>query len=184
VVRRSTLVVVFFFLIVGVIIGFNAFLQNRPPLTLTLAADPSAQRWASALVEAFNARGVTLSSGVRVQWRLDATVTDINVWQGRSGWTSDNHPNAWIAGAGWLASNVPSSLPFVRVEPSLAVSPLVWGGFESRVRLLTRDETASRLIGRRCSRRPRRSAGARWARRPIGASSTSASRGRAAAQRG
>jgi hypothetical protein len=51
------LVVVFFFLIVGVIIGFNAFLQNRPPLTLTLAADPSAQRWASALVEAFNARG-------------------------------------------------------------------------------------------------------------------------------
>jgi hypothetical protein len=143
VVRRSTLVVVFFFLIVGVIIGFNAFLQNRPPLTLTLAADPSAQRWASALVEAFNARGVTLSSGVRVQWRLDATVTDINVWQGRSGWTSDNHPNAWIAGAGWLASNVPSSLPFVRVEPSLAVSPLVWGGFESRVRLLTRDGTAS-----------------------------------------
>jgi len=141
VIRRSTLVLLFFFLIVAVIIGFNAFLQSQPPLTLTLAVDPSVRRWASALVEAYNARSPTLSSGVRVQWRLDATVTDINVWQGRSGWTSDNHPDAWIASAGWLAAAVPANLPFVRVEPSLAVSPLVWGGFESRVRLLTRDET-------------------------------------------
>ncbi|XWX04413.1 substrate-binding domain-containing protein [Aggregatilineales bacterium SYSU G02658] len=138
-IRRSTVVLLLFCLIVGGIVGFNAFLQNQPPVTYTLAVDPSIQGWASALVGEFNARGATLSSGVRAQWRVDATVSDINVWQGRSNWTNERHPDAWLATTSWVVVNAPSNLSFVRVEPSLALSPLVWGGFESRVRLLTQE---------------------------------------------
>lgn len=151
-IRRSTVVLLLFCLVVGGIVGFNAFVQNQPPVTYTLAVDPSIQSWATALVNGFNARGLTTSSGVRVQWRVDATVTDINVWQGRSNWTPDNRPDAWLATTSWVVANAPSSLAFVRVEPSLAISPLMWGGFESRVRLLTKagtesfDWTAAQLV--------------------------------------
>jgi hypothetical protein len=141
VIRRSTLVLLLFCLIVGGIVGFNAFLQSQPPVTYRLAVDPSIQGWASALVSEFNARRVATSSGARVQWSVNATVSDINVWQGRANWTTDNRPDAWLATTSWVVANAPSSMAFVQVEPSLAISPLMWGGFESRVRLLTKGGT-------------------------------------------
>lgn len=139
--RRSLLVFILFLLMIGAILAYNTFVRSQPPLTLVVAADPSIEGWVSQLADAFNARRVQLSSGSRIQIAIDTTNSDVSVWQGRTNWTSDNHPEAWLATAGWIVENIPSNLTFVRVESSLATSPLVWGGFESRVTLLTDANT-------------------------------------------
>jgi hypothetical protein len=136
--RRSTLVFGLFLLLIAGIVGYNAFLRNQPPLQFTVAVDPSARQWGAALVEAFNARGVQVGpNAVRLVATLDATRSDVAVWQGRVTWTGDNHPLAWIPTAAWIEQLAPNNLTFDVVEPSLAVSPLVWGGFASRVDVMT-----------------------------------------------
>lgn len=137
--RRSTLVFGLFFLMIAGIVGYNMFLRNQPPLEFTMAVDPIAETWVNALAKGFNARNVTDASGARLQIRVDATRNDVSVWQGRVNWTSDNHPLAWISTTGWIAEYAPNNLMFSIVEPSLATSPLVWGGFRSRVDIMTQN---------------------------------------------
>jgi hypothetical protein len=144
--RRSTIVFALFIVIIAGIMGYNAFLRQQPPLEITLAVDPSAEDWATRLVAAFNERNVQVgASATRVRFVVDATKTDVNVWQGRVQWTNDNHPEAWIATSSWIVDFAPTNLTFVVVEPSLATSPFVWGGFESRVNLVTDD--GANLLG-------------------------------------
>ncbi len=136
--RRSSIVFILFVLITGGIVGYNAFLRQQPPIQITLAVDPAAEDWATQLVTAFNERNVQVgAAAARVRFVVDATKKDVNVWQGDVNWTSDNHPEAWLAMASWIVEFAPSNLFFNLVEPSLATSPLVWGGFESRVNLAT-----------------------------------------------
>lgn len=139
--RRSSLVLILFFVLIGAILGYNTYLQRQPPLTLIIATDPSAGAWANRLAEAFNARGVQTPNGTRIQIVIDATTSDIRVWQGSVEWTGDNHPEAWLSTTSLLTNKLPSNLLFTVLEPSLASSPLMWGGFASRVNILTDNLT-------------------------------------------
>jgi hypothetical protein len=136
--RRSTLVFILFGVLIAGIIGYNTFLQNQPPVQITIAVDPSISDWARAQAEAFNRTNpVILPSSTRVQIVITDAFNDIAVWQGRANWTSENHPIGWIPTSSLIQQYIPSNLTFRPVVTSLAQSPLVWGGFGSRVNIIT-----------------------------------------------
>lgn len=139
--RRSTIVFFVFALLIGGLIAYNQYLKNQPPVEVVIAVDPTMREWANALAAAFNAQNVLIgASGQRASVRIDASFTDMQVWQDRTGWRSEGtHPSGWLPSSSLVTVGLSSQLPFVLVESSLARSPLLWGGFESRVALMTAD---------------------------------------------
>ncbi len=140
--RRSTLVVILFALIVGALIGYNQYVKQQPPMQITLAVDPLVEDWVRAAVDQYNATDPRVQNGsVRIQYRVESVVGDVKAWTGQSGWTSEKHPMLWIPASSLAVQYYPSS-PFQPVEASLARTPLVWGGFRSRLEALSPTGTA------------------------------------------
>lgn len=138
--RRSTIVVVLFGLIIAAIIGYDRVVKNQPPLEITVAVDPLAENWIRKAAEQFNNTETFVNNGTtRVRVNISAVMNDVKVWTGTSGWTFDKHPQVWIASSSASLQYIPSNLTFVSLKPSLARTPLLWGGFQSRVAVITDD---------------------------------------------
>lgn len=134
--RRGTIFLLLFILVAAGVIGVSQFLRSQPPLEVVIAVDPLAQPWAQRAIEAFNATDPVVNATRRVQARL-TPVDDLAVWLEGRRWTALDHPDAWIpASSASVTYAVESGLPFVVEAPSLARSPLVWGGYASRVQAL------------------------------------------------
>ncbi len=133
--RRGTIILVLFVLAAIGIIAASQFLRSQPPLEITVAVNPLAEKWLLDAVSAFNASNPLVNT-TRIQVRL-TTIDDLGVWSGERPWTADQHPAAWIpassASIGYATEN---GLPLELRTPSLARTPLVWGGFTSRLAVL------------------------------------------------
>ncbi|MCB9450071.1 MAG: substrate-binding domain-containing protein [Anaerolineaceae bacterium] len=140
--RRGTIFVVLFVVIALGVIAASQFLRSQPPLEVTIAVSPLAEGWLRDAVNAFNATNPLVNT-TRIQIKL-TLIEDMKVWSEDRPWTTADHPAAWIpassASVGYAGDN---GLPFQLVTPSLARTPLVWGGFTSRLAVL--DVPASGL---------------------------------------
>lgn len=133
---RGTIFIVLFILIAAVIIGASRFLGSQPALEFTIAVDPLGQSWLQEAVNGFNNSQPVVNTR-----RIIFTVTpidDLDVWQGQRRWTADSHPDGWLAASNLsLQYALANGLPVSGVAESLARTPLVWGGYISRVDVLT-----------------------------------------------
>lgn len=143
--RRGTIVLAFFALIAAGIIGASAFLQNQPPITVTIAVDPLIKGWVTEMVSDFNNSGALTTSGRRINITL-TDVRDIQVWDDRV-WLPNNHPDGWIASSSASIEYARSAnYPLNIEQASLAETPLVWMGFQDRVEALENSsEIAAQL---------------------------------------
>jgi hypothetical protein len=133
--RRGTVFVVIFALAAVGIIAASQFLRSQPPLDVMVAVNPLAEKWLQDAVNAFNASSPLVNT-TRIQVRL-TQIDDLDGWSGDRPWTSDNHPAAWIpASSASVAYAIENGLPLEMIAPSLARTPLVWGGFTSRLDVL------------------------------------------------
>jgi hypothetical protein len=138
-IRRSTIVVIIFGIIVAALVGYNQLVKSQPPLEITVVVDPLAEAWVSQAAKDFNATGTLVNNGTTRVLVIIESKSDVEVWTGKSGWTFNNHPQGWIAASSASLSYIPSNLPFKPLQPSLARTPLVWGGFQNRVNVITKD---------------------------------------------
>lgn len=136
--RRGTIVFILFILIVAGIIGLSQFFRSQPPLEFTIAVDPLAEEWLRAQVERFNASNPIINNAQRVSFTVQ-TVSDVAIWSGGVTWTFEQHPTAWLPAYSGSVAYLPSNMPYRVVQPSTARTLLVWGGFASRVDLLSAD---------------------------------------------
>ena len=134
--RRGTFVLIAFILVVGAIIAVSLLLQNQPAFEVTIAVNPLAEEWAKEAARAFNETDTIVNATRRVQINV-VTVNDVDVWNEDIDWNLNEHPTAWLPASSVSVEYTPTNLPFRIVENSLARTPLVWGGFASRVELLT-----------------------------------------------
>lgn len=135
-ISRTTIVfVVFAILVAGVFIA-SQVTQNQPPVDLQIAVDPLIEDWVEAAATAFAAENRRTSGGAVINLSV-TSMPDVRVWQGRSGWTQESHPDAWIPQSSTSVAYAPTSLQFETQIDSLARTPLLWGGFASRVNALT-----------------------------------------------
>lgn len=137
---RTTIILVIFILIIAGIFGVNQFVNSQPPLEITVVVDPLAEDWVTAVVQDYNSNNVIVANSVRVQVNVQVA-DDLEIWRGNSGWNSQNHPDAWIPASSQSLVYTPSSLPFQTINESLAYTPLVWGGFQNRVDVITQNGT-------------------------------------------
>ncbi len=137
---RTTGVLVIFVIVIVAIFGINQFVQSQPPLEITVVVDPLAEDWITEAVQDYNSNNVIIANSVRVQVNLQIA-DDLEIWRGNSGWNSQNHPDAWIPSSSQSLAYAPSSLPFEVVNESLVYTPLVWGGFQNRVDVITENGT-------------------------------------------
>lgn len=134
--QRGTIFVVLFILIAAGIIAASRFLGSQPALEFTIAVDPLAQNWLQEAVNAFNNSQPVVNTR-----RIVFTVTpidDLDVWQAGRRWTPTSHPDAWLAASSLSLQFAQSNgLTVTSVADSLARTPLVWGGYVSRLDVLT-----------------------------------------------
>ena len=136
--RRSTIVVIIFAVIVAALIGYNQYVRQQPPVEVTLAVDPLVEDWVRAAIDQYNATDPRVQNGsVRVQYRVESVVGDTKAWLGQSGWTAERHPDLWIPASSIAVQYYPAST-FQVIQPSLARTPMVWGGFRSRLAAIIR----------------------------------------------
>lgn len=134
--RRGPVIVLIFILLVAAVIGASQFMRAQPPLEITVAVSPLAEAWVTGAVNSFNASNPIVNGTRRVQVKV-STIDDLSAWsdQGQSQWLT-THPSAWIPAS--LASlGYANRLSFEVVQPSLAQTVLMWGGFSDRVDALT-----------------------------------------------
>lgn len=136
--RRGTIIVLIFIVLAAAVIGASQFLRSQPPLEITVAVSPLAETWLRGAVDAFNASDPVVNATRRVHVTVN-TIDDLNAWsdEGQRAWAT-THPAAWIP-ASSASLGYASRLPLDTVEPSLAQTVLVWGGFSDRVDALTDD---------------------------------------------
>ncbi len=135
--RRGSIFVILFIIIAAVVIGASQFLKSQPPTEITIAVDPLVEPWVTDAINALNATAPVVNAASRVQFRV-TPVEDLDVWNGSSRWTTTSHPVAWIAASSAsVGYAIESGLPLTEVSPSLARTPLVWGGYVSRVDVAT-----------------------------------------------
>lgn len=136
--KRGTIIVILFLIIAAAIVGASQFLQNQPPITVTIAVDDLGSDWLRAAVEDFNASDTRINGTRRVEVVL-STVNDLDVWgpSGTVNWNAQDHPDGWIPSSSVALEY--SSLPFETLQPSLARTPMLIGGYTSRVNVLTND---------------------------------------------
>lgn len=137
--RRGTIFIGLFILVAAGIIAASRFISSQPPLEIAVAVDPLAEPWLQAAVSAFNAGDTVVNGSRRVRVVLTPT-DDLRVWLDSRAWTATTHPAAWIpASSVSVQYAADAGMPFQVVADSLARTPLVWGGFASRVAVLTQD---------------------------------------------
>ena len=137
-ISRGTIVFVIFAIIVAAIIGLSQFVQNQPPMEITVAVNPMAEDWMRDVVADFNASETLVNGTTRVTVSI-TTESDIAVWGDNVRWSSTNHPDAWLPASSASVSYLNSNIPFRTLKSSTAQTPLVWGGFQSRVDIITSD---------------------------------------------
>ena len=137
-ISRGTIVLAIFAIIVAAIIGLSQFVQNQPPTEISVAVNPMAEDWMRALVADFNASDTLVNGTTRVTVNL-TTTSDIAVWNDSVRWSSTNHPDAWLPASSASIRYINSNIPFQTIANSTAQTPLVWGGFQSRVNILSAD---------------------------------------------
>lgn len=141
-IRRSTIVLVLFVVIIGGIIGASAFLQRDdvfPPVEITLAVNPMAADWMTEAADRFNEEGIRTTANNRVTVSV-TTIDDTDVWyDADSGWTFDSHPVLWLPATSASIDYAPSSMPFQIIRESTARTPLVWGAFADYAAVITQD---------------------------------------------
>ncbi len=135
---RRTMILIAFMLTVAAILALSQFLQNQAALTLTVAVNPMAEDWMRGVAADFNDGSFFVNGTTRIQVRL-TRASDVAVWEGELGWNRSEHPDAWLPAATLSLGYLDSRMPFKLAVDSLARTPLVWGGFDSRVRLLSAD---------------------------------------------
>lgn len=127
-----------FILVAGAIVGASQFLRSQPPREFTVAVNPLAADWMRVAVNNFNASEPLINATQRIQFSV-TVIDDLPVWQGSQSWTPENHPAAWIpassASVGYLSDR------YTILTASVARTPLVWGGYSSRVNVLTNNGT-------------------------------------------
>ncbi|MBZ0295714.1 MAG: substrate-binding domain-containing protein [Anaerolineae bacterium] len=133
--RRGTIIFILFVLVAGAVVGASFFLRSQPPTELTVAVNPLIAEWAREAVNAYNNTQPVINSTHRIQFSLIVT-DDLAVWQGDIGWTAEDHPAAWIPAA---SASVDYADRYMIITPSVARTPLVWGGYASRVDVATDD---------------------------------------------
>jgi hypothetical protein len=137
--RRGSIFVILFALLAAAIVGASQFLRAQPALEIRIAVDPLIADWAEAVIREVNATQPLINSTRRVQF-VTLVVDDPDVWGGRANWTPTNHPAAWIPAAALSVEYARTEgLPFTTSIESLARTPLVWGGYPSRVNVLTQQ---------------------------------------------
>ena len=136
---RTTVVFIIFLIIIAAIFGVSRFIQSQPPLEIDIVVDPIAEDWMKAAALAYNA-GEKVVGTTKVQVNIEV-IDDLDVWRSTIGWNSQNHPHGWIPSTSLSLELVPSSLPFDTVNNSAGYTPLVWGGFASRVDVITENGT-------------------------------------------
>ncbi len=127
--RRTTIVVIFFILLAAIVVGVSQFLQSQPPLEFTVVISPLAEDWLRGAITRFNDTQPVVNATQRIRFTI-SVVDDVSVWQGSTSYTPDNHPAAWIPSS---STSVSYADRFNLVTPSLARTPLIWGGYASRV---------------------------------------------------
>lgn len=135
---RSTFVLIGFVLVIAAIVGISFFLKNQPIRDITIAVDPLALDWAKKAAEEFNASSPMVQNGTQPIRIQVISKTDLDVWLDNP-WSIDNHPDGWLASSSASVSYSPGSYPFRIVKPSTAMTPLVWGGLQTRMDILTAD---------------------------------------------
>lgn len=139
--RRGTIFLILFVVIAGAIIGVSQFLRNQPAAEVTVAVDPLAETWVRGAIDRFNKSEPVVNATQRVRVVVNV-VSDMDVWQGQSRWTPENHPAGWIAASTVsLRYAQDGGIPFEIVTPSLAKTCLLWGGYTSRVNAATSNGT-------------------------------------------
>lgn len=133
---RTTLIFLVFLLIIGALFGVNYLVTSQPPLQITVAVDPLAEDWLRVAASAYNDSNPVINGTTRINVQI-TVINDLNVWRNSPGWTASEHPTAWVPSS--RASLDFTNLPFVVLADSLARTPLLWGGFEERVTLLTEN---------------------------------------------
>lgn len=135
--RRGSIFVILFIVVAAIVIGASQFLRSQPPTEFTVAVDPLAVAWVEDAVKGLNATSPVVGGTQRVQFKV-TPVDDLDVWQAQRIWTPDSHPLAWIPAASFSLSFArDNGVPVTGVTDSLARTPLVWGGYVSRVDVLT-----------------------------------------------
>jgi hypothetical protein len=135
--RRSTMTLLVFLVVVAGIIGANQFLRNQPPFEVVIAVDPLAFAWASDAATRFNASEPLIGTQ-RVTVRIQS-ISDVTVWRGQTDWTTANHPHGWLPALSASLRYTTSAQPFTQVQASTARTVLVWGGYQSRLAILAQD---------------------------------------------
>lgn len=137
---RATIVLVIFVILIVAIFGINQFVQSQPPFEISVVVDPLAEDWIMDAAQQYNNSNAIINNTVRVQVTIQVS-DDLDVWRGNPGWNSQNHPIGWIPSSSISLDFAPSGLPFEVLDASLAYTPLVWGGFQNRVAVITEDST-------------------------------------------
>jgi len=112
------------------IVAVGLFLENQPPVEITVAVNPLAEAWMQQAARGFNDSDTRLSSNRRVRVNV-VVVEDVGVWQTSADrvWTPEDHPAAWLPAASVSVSYARSAnLPFEIVQPSTARTPIIFGG--------------------------------------------------------
>lgn len=134
--RRETIVLIIFIVIAGAVIGLSQYFQSQPPIEFTVAVNSLSASWLRDSVQRFNNTNPSINTTQRIHFNV-VEESDITNWQEMT-WTPQNHPAAWIPST----STALQYTTRYRVHTdSLARSPLVWGGYASRVTALTANGT-------------------------------------------
>jgi hypothetical protein len=137
--RRGTIFILLFILVAAGVIIAGKFVSSQPPLEITVAVDPLVEEWAQNAIKALNDTQPMVNTTRRIQFKVTA-IDDLDVWNGRTKWTQDNHPQIWLASSSASVSYAQTNgLPLVGAADSLARTPLVWGGYVSRVNVVTQE---------------------------------------------
>ena len=90
--------------------------------------------------QAFNDNDTLVNGTNRILVNV-ITISDLTVWNGNPNWNLNDHPDGWIPASTASLNLIPTNMPFQIIQDSTARTPLVWGGFSSRVNVLTENGT-------------------------------------------
>lgn len=138
--KRGTIFLALFVLVAGGIVGASLFLRNQPPIEVDVVVDPLIEPWARQAAEAFNNSETLVNGTRRVQVNIVQVVDDVAVWRSGStvSWTINDHPDGWLPTSS-VSIGYTNAYPFETLQPSLAKTPIIFGGYSSRVNVLTDD---------------------------------------------
>jgi hypothetical protein len=136
--RRGTFVLLIFLLIVAAIVGVSFFLRSQPPLDVRVVVNPLAEAWLRDAAASFNAANPTVNSTQSIRVIIEPLDEAAIALGESSRWAEQNHADGWIPAAAFaLEYGRAQGLPMETLVPSVAQTPLMWGGFSSLVEQAT-----------------------------------------------